>query len=141
MLGRGSNPRPGATEKPPTPFVPQQDLLEGCIFNAERFITISKWSQGSQTSVSFFSNVEGKKGPISLINKLQEKIESPGGILRTFKKHIKKYMGSSHCGTAEMNPTSIPKDVGSIPGLAQWVKDLVFLCTVVKCVDFIYTPI
>ena len=26
---------------------------------------------------------------------------------------------SSHCGTVEMNPTSIHEDVGSIPGLAQ----------------------
>ena len=32
---------------------------------------------------------------------------------------------SSHYGTAEMHPTSIHKDVGWIPGLAQWVKDLV----------------
>ena len=30
---------------------------------------------------------------------------------------------SSHCGTAEMNPASIPEDAGLIPGLAQWVKD------------------
>ena len=29
------------------------------------------------------------------------------------------FSGSSHCGTAEMNPTSIHEDVGSIPGLTQ----------------------
>ena len=32
---------------------------------------------------------------------------------------------SSHCGSAVMNPTRIYEDVDSIPGLAQWVKDLV----------------
>ena len=31
---------------------------------------------------------------------------------------------SSHRGTAEMNPTRNHEIVGSIPGLAQWVKDL-----------------
>ena len=40
--------------------------------------------------------------------------------------YIKLYMGSSHCGSAEMNPTSIHEDVGAIPGLAQWVKDPAF---------------
>ena len=32
---------------------------------------------------------------------------------------------SSHCGSAVVNLTSIHEDTGLIPGLAQWVKDLV----------------
>ena len=35
------------------------------------------------------------------------------------------HVGSSPCGSVETNPTSIHENVGSIPGLAQRVKDLV----------------
>ena len=37
------------------------------------------------------------------------------------------WLWSSHCGTVEMNLTSIHEDVGLNPGLAQWVGDLVLL--------------
>ena len=41
-----------------------------------------------------------------------------------FNYKIKKQQNrSSHCGSAVMNPISNHEDMGSIPGLAQWVKD------------------
>ena len=39
----------------------------------------------------------------------------------------KIHFGSSHCGAAETNPTSIHEASGVIPGLAQWIRDLVSL--------------
>ena len=34
---------------------------------------------------------------------------------------------NSHCGSVVMNPASIHEDMGSFPGLAQWIKNLVLL--------------
>ena len=44
-----------------------------------------------------------------------------------YKSKIKAKWRSSCCGSVVMNPTSVYEDASSIPGPAQWVKDLALL--------------
>ena len=49
-----------------------------------------------------------------------------GGVVPTpsaDQSGLNKLSSSSHCGSVEMNPTSIHEDASSIPGLTQWIKD------------------
>ena len=55
-----------------------------------------------------------------------------GGFLRPPQEDPTR---SSHCGSVEMNLTSISKDVGSIPGLTQGVKGLVLPGAVAWVID------
>ena len=45
------------------------------------------------------------------------------GTLETPSSVVFKKQRSSHCGSVVTNLSSIHEDLGSTPGLAQWVKD------------------
>ena len=50
------------------------------------------------------------------------------------------YIWSCLCGSVVMNPTSIHEDRGLIPGLDQWIRELVLLWSVVLVTDMAQIP-
>ena len=59
-------------------------------------------------------------------------------LTEDFPNHLKlkfQSLWSSHSGSVVMDPTSIHEDMGSIPGLAHWVKDPAFLWAVVQVAE------
>ena len=61
------------------------------------------------------ARIAGKQIKIRIQSKLEGQSQDAAGT------YVKRYR-SSCCGSAITNPTSNHEDMGSIPGLTQWVK-------------------
>ena len=69
----------------------------------------------SQIQKFYFNSPLGAQGEIS------------NNIYYIIVSRIQQNLGSSCCGLTVTNLTSIYEDTDSIPGLVQWIKDLVLL--------------
>ena len=71
-----------------------------------------------------FANLLSVKGHVSILYKnFYNSLIKGHNQNKKWTKNLNR--GCSHCGTAEMNLTGNHEVAGPIPGLTQWVKDLV----------------
>ena len=81
---------------------------------------MAQWIKGSSTATAMYRSqlwIRSDPWPRNSTSSREAKKEGKSCLLR-------KQVQVSHHGSVVMNTTSIHKDSGFIPGLAQWVKDL-----------------
>ena len=70
-----------------------------------------------------FLSVQSRFAAVKHFHKTRKILNTGGSSVPFFKMNF----GSTCCGAAETNSTRNHEVAGSIPGLVQWVKDLVLL--------------
>ena len=103
----------------------------GCCGGAGLIPGPVQWDKGSGTAVSH-SYGSSSPGPgtsiyccVAIEKKKRKKEKKKNLYILDFIRTPGKK--SSCCGSVLTNLTSIHEDMGSIPGLAQWIKDLAVL--------------
>ena len=70
----------------------------------------------------WYCHCSGQVTAVAWVQSLAQELPHAVGTALPEKAGLQKLRWSSHCGSEETNLTSIHKDEGLIPGLAQWVK-------------------